>query len=48
MKEITVEVTVRIMTKHEAEATDARIIGYSDHLFRSGDNLSDSPSISAV
>ena len=33
----------RVMSKDEAEALDAHIIGYSDHWFRSGDNLSDSP-----
>ncbi len=33
----------RMMGQEEAEALDAHIIGYSDHWFRSGDNLSDSP-----
>ena len=43
-----VQITVKIMPKHEAEAIDTRIIAYSDDWFRSGDNLSDSPSIGAV
>ena len=46
MKQIAV--VERVMSKEEAEAMDARIIGYSDDCFRSGNNLSDSPSIGAA
>ena len=38
----------RMMSKEEAEAVDARIVGHTDDWYRTGDNLSVSPSIGAV